>query len=188
MLKTLARGHIACSRSETTMEQEASYQDAQRKPLIDRAGVAPSSLEPDQLSTELSSRRTGMSFQRTRMSADRTLMSVTRTSLSLITFGFTLAQAFRHLRDAQVLSTAAAPNHFGAALVLLGVVMELLGIGYHLAFMSGLRRERKEMIRAGFVHGQSQYPVSMILLVAIALLFIGVLAFASLVTSYRPFG
>jgi putative membrane protein len=38
----------------------------------------------DDISVELSSRRTGMSFQRTRMSADRTLMSVIRTSLSLI--------------------------------------------------------------------------------------------------------
>jgi putative membrane protein len=42
---------------------------------------------PDDVSVELSRRRTGMSFQRTRMSADRTLMSVIRTSLSLIGFG-----------------------------------------------------------------------------------------------------
>ena len=48
----------------------------------------------DQISVELSSRRTGMSFQRTRMSADRTLMSVIRTSLSLIGFGFTIFQVF----------------------------------------------------------------------------------------------
>ncbi|HET6334198.1 MAG TPA: DUF202 domain-containing protein [Polyangiales bacterium] len=170
------------------MEQEASIQEAKRKPLFDQTAVGSASLDAEQLSVELSSRRTGMSFQRTRMSADRTLMSVTRTSLSLITFGFTLAQTFRHLREAQVFSTVSAPTHFGAALVLLGVVMELLGIGYHLAFMSGLRRERKQMVQAGFVHGQSQYPVSMILLVAIALLCIGVLAFASLVTTYRPFG
>ena len=44
----------------------------------------------EQISVELSARRTGMSFQRTRMSADRTLMSVIRTSLSLIGFGFTI--------------------------------------------------------------------------------------------------
>ena len=47
----------------------------------------------DDVSVELSSRRTGMSFQRTRMSADRTLMSVLRTSLSLISFGFTIFAA-----------------------------------------------------------------------------------------------
>ena len=55
---------------------------------------------PDNISVELSSRRTGMSFQRTRMSADRTLMSVIRTSLSLISFGFTIFQVFEKLRDA----------------------------------------------------------------------------------------
>ena len=54
---------------------------------------------PDRISVELSSRRTGMSFQRTRMSADRTLMSVIRTSLSLISFGFTIFQVFQKLRD-----------------------------------------------------------------------------------------
>ena len=53
----------------------------------------------DEISVELSSRRTGMSFQRTRMSADRTLMSVIRTSLSLISFGFTIFQVFEKLRD-----------------------------------------------------------------------------------------
>ena len=57
--------------------------------------------KPDDISVELSSRRTGMSFQRTRMSADRTLMSVIRTSLSLISFGFTIFQIFEKLRDAQ---------------------------------------------------------------------------------------
>jgi len=54
--------------------------------------------DPDKISVELSSRRTGMSFQRTRMSADRTLMSVIRTSLSLISFGFTIYQVFEKLR------------------------------------------------------------------------------------------
>ena len=56
----------------------------------------------DEISVELSARRTGMSFQRTRMSADRTLMSVIRTSLSLIGFGFTIYQVFEKLRDAAI--------------------------------------------------------------------------------------
>jgi putative membrane protein len=58
-------------------------------PVIRKPPVTAQS-EPDLVSVELSSRRTGMSFQRTRMSADRTLMSVIRTSLSLISFGFTI--------------------------------------------------------------------------------------------------
>ncbi len=63
---------------------------------------SPSKSDPDRISVELSSRRTGMSFQRTRMSADRTLMSVIRTSLSLIGFGFTIFQVFEKLRDHNV--------------------------------------------------------------------------------------
>jgi putative membrane protein len=61
----------------------------------------------EEMSVELSARRTGMSFQRTRMSADRTLMSVIRTSLSLIGFGFTIFQFFEKLREAGSLTTPA---------------------------------------------------------------------------------
>src|SRR5262245_34635443 len=94
----------------------------------------------DEISTELSARRTGMSFQRTRMSADRTLMSVIRTSLSLIGFGFTIFQVFEKLLEAQVLKSNMAPRRFGEALVFLGVAMLVVGIGYHVAFMLELRR------------------------------------------------
>ncbi len=68
--------------------------------------------DPDDISVELSSRRTGMSFQRTRMSADRTLMSVIRTSLSLISFGFTIFQVFQKLRDQNVVTHAASARNF----------------------------------------------------------------------------
>src|SRR5689334_12239745 len=119
-------------------------------------------------STELSSRRTGMSFQRTRMSADRTLMSVIRTSLSLIGFGFTIYQVFQKLYESQVLKSARAPRHFGEALVLLGIGMLVLGIGYHIAFMLGLRRLRQDMKLEGLIHGESHFPASMTLIVALA--------------------
>ena len=97
----------------------------------------------DQISVELSSRRTGMSFQRTRMSADRTLMSVIRTSLSLIGFGFTIFQVFEKLREHNVITHAGAPRNFGITLVALGIVMLVGGIVYHLQFMLGLRQERE---------------------------------------------
>ena len=101
--------------------------------------------EPDRISVELSSRRTGMSFQRTRMSADRTLMSVIRTSLSLISFGFTIYQVFERLRDSGTITHAAAPRNFGVALVLLGIVMLVLGIVYHLhGVRDGAIRLRRE--------------------------------------------
>lgn len=132
--------------------------------------------------TEMSMRRSGMSFQRTRMSAERTLMSVIRTALSLIGFGFTIFQVFTKARDAGLLRiSTAAPSNFGLALVALGVVLLIVGIGYHVNFMRGLRAQRNAMVQEGLVHGESAYPVSYTLLTAIALLMIGLFAIVSMV-------
>lgn len=138
--------------------------------------------------TEMSMRRTGMSFQRTRMSADRTLMSVIRTSLSLISFGFTIYQVFEKLRDSGSITHAGAPRNFGIALVLLGIVMLVVGIIYHLQFMTGLRSERNAMHQEGLIHAQSRFPPSMILVAAILLLVIGLVAIISMVFQAGPFG
>jgi putative membrane protein len=143
----------------------------------------------DLISAELSSRRTGMSFQRTtRMSADRTLMSVIRTSLSLIGFGFTIFQFFRHLGEAQILSGGVgAARNFGIALVFIGVAMLVLGIAYHVHFMIGLRAQRRRMMAAKIVHGESGYPVSLTLIVAVLLLATGLVAVVSMVFHIAPF-
>ena len=136
---------------------------------------------PDWISVELSSRRTGMSFQRTRMSADRTLMSVIRTALSLIGFGFTIFQFFEKLRETNLLVVnPGAARHFGLMLVLLGIVMLVLGIGFHVTFMVGLRRERHHMRDDGLIHAESTFPVSVTLIVATALLITGLLAILSI--------
>ncbi|XSC43934.1 YidH family protein [Bradyrhizobium sp. RDT10] len=142
----------------------------------------------DQISVELSSRRTGMSFQRTRMSADRTLMSVIRTSLSLISFGFTIFQVFEKMRDHNVITHAGAARNFGVTLVALGILMLVGGIGYHLQFMGHLREERKAMADAGLIHAESSFPISLTLITAAILLFIGVAAIVSMVFQVGPFG
>ena len=144
-------------------------------------------LTVDDMSVELSKRRTGMSFQRTRMSADRTLMSVIRTSLSLISFGFTIFQVFRNLTEQGTLVRTGAARNFGTALVLLGIGMLILGIIYHLQFMHGLRGERTAMTDAGLIHGESRFPPSMTLITAVVLLFVGFLAVASMVFDVGPF-
>ena len=144
--------------------------------------------DPDRISVELSSRRTGMSFQRTRMSADRTLMSVMRTSLSLITFGFTIFQVFQKLHEAEVLKSSGAARHFGVVLVLLGIAMLVVGIGYHVTFMFGLRKERAQLRQDGLVHAESQFPPSLTLIVALLLLAIGFFAIASMLYGIGPFG
>jgi putative membrane protein len=142
----------------------------------------------DDISVELSSRRTGMSFQRTRMSADRTLMSVIRTSLSLIGFGFTIFQFFEKLKQAGTLAHAAAPRNFGITLVALGIIMLVGGIIYHLQFMLHLRHQRDAMIAEGLVHGESKFPVSLTLLTAVILLLVGVTAIVSMLFNIGPFG
>jgi putative membrane protein len=147
-----------------------------------------SASDSDRISVELSSRRTGMSFQRTRLSADRTLMSVIRTSLSLISFGFTIFQVFQKAHEAQLLRSSLAAHNFGLALVLIGTVMLLLGIVYHLSFMAGLRRERAQMKADGLIHGESAFPVSLTLVTAAALLAIGLFALASMLFNFGPFG
>ena len=143
--------------------------------------TAPPAMHFDDPSTELSRRRTGMSFQRTRMSADRTLMSVIRTALSLIGFGFTIFQFFQKMRDAKVLERVNAPRNFGIALVGVGIGMLVLGIIYHIQFMTGLRKTREEMVAEGLIHGESAFPTSLTLITAIVLLLVGIAAIVSMV-------
>lgn len=143
---------------------------------------------PDEISVELSSRRTGMSFQRTRMSADRTLMSVIRTSLSLISFGFTIFQVFEKMREQDVITHAAAARNFGVTLVLLGIIMLVGGIIYHVQFMLHLREVRAEMTTSELIHGESKFPPSLTLITAVILLLIGIFAIVSMVFQVGPFG
>ena len=140
-----------------------------------------------QINTELAMRRTGMSFQRTRMAADRTLMAIIRTSLSLISFGFTIYQFFNKLKESGVLKGAVATRNFGAALLWLGVGMLILGIIYHVLFMLGLRHQRTAMKSQGLIWAESQFPASLVLIVAIVLLLIGVSAGASIGLHIGPF-
>jgi putative membrane protein len=153
--------------------------------VIEAPSSAPSSAS---ITTELAMRRTGMAFQRTRMAADRTLMAVIRTALSLISFGFTIYTFFGKLRDAGVLKGTAHVRNFGESLVLLGIGMLILGIIYHVMFMLGLRRARDAMKAENLVHAESGFPTSLVLLVALALLLIGVAAALSMIGHVGPYG
>lgn len=126
--------------------------------------------------TEMSMRRTGMSFQRTRMSADRTLMSEIRTALSLISFGFTIYQAFKKLVEAGMIHQTHTPRTFGLSLIVLGIVLLVGGIIRQLRFSMELRGTREQMSEAGLIHAESRFPVSLTLIVAIALTIVGLSA------------
>jgi putative membrane protein len=53
--------------------------------------------------------------------------------------------------------------------------------------MYGLRIQREEMTEEGVIHGQSAFPVSMTLIIAVLLLLVGLLAIASMVFNVGPF-
>jgi putative membrane protein len=147
-----------------------------------------STMSSAQINTELAMRRTGMSYQRTRMAADRTLMAVIRTSLSLISFGFTIYTFFNKLREAGLLKGAAPTRNFGVSLVWLGIGMLILGIVYHVLFMLGLRGQRSTAKAEGLIHGESKFPPSLVLIVAVVLLLIGLAAALSMALHVGPFG
>jgi putative membrane protein len=151
-------------------------------------GRVTSTSKPAEISFELSSRNTGLALQRTRMSADRTLMSVIRTSLSLLSFGFTISQIFQKLTESNVLhGDSTAGRHFGAALVLVGIAMLVLGIAYHLQFMLALRSSRRQLTKDGLIHGESPFPPSLTLITAVILLGISVAAVLSMLFHIGPF-
>jgi putative membrane protein len=140
------------------------------------------------INTELAMRRTGMAFQRTRLAADRTLMAVIRTSLSLISFGFTIFQFLSRLQAAGTVGgEPRASRNFGMALVWLGIGMLVSGIVYQLRFMKGLRDLRASMKAEGLVHGESHFPTSATLIIALLLLALGIVAIVSMSFHVGPF-
>jgi putative membrane protein len=72
--------------------------------------------------------------------------------------------------------------------VYLGLAMLVVGIGYHIMFMLALRRERDTLKRAGLIRAQSQFPVSLTLMVAVLLLCVGIMAIVAMLTGAGPLG
>ena len=115
-------------------------------------------------------------------------MSVIRTSLSLVSFGFTISQIFQKLTESKIVrGDSSAGLNFGVALVLIGIVMLVFGILYHLQFTLALRRARKQLADDGLIHGESPFPVSLSLITAVILLGISVAAIFSMVFHIGPF-
>jgi putative membrane protein len=149
--------------------------------------MGPSPSEPDRPllddpSTELASNRTSLGLERTRMAADRTLMGIVRTALSLISFGFTISQAFRqlHKTNPAAISEEAAHN-FGLALVLLGVLTLVMGIVSHIVFGRELNGRRERLFALGLVRRDLHYQATPTFVIAVLLLLIGVAAAAGII-------
>ena len=142
---------------------------------------------PANSSFELASRNTSLALQRTRLAADRTLMAVIRTSLSLISFGFTIFKISQNLVENKILKIGGSVPHFGIGLVLLGILMLIIGMVYHLQFMYVLRKQRRQLTQDGFIRGESPFPPSFTLITALILLVLGLTAIISMLFHIGPF-
>jgi putative membrane protein len=134
----------------------------------------------------LASRRTRLSFQRTRMSADRTLMAIIRTALSLISFGFTISQFFRSLRQTLGPGAIAAARNFGMTLIIIGVLLLAFGIWGHIRFMLELRSDHTLLVSEQLVPND-EFPYSITLGTAVLLLLVGLVAILSIALRLGPF-
>jgi putative membrane protein len=133
-------------------------------------------------SDELSSNRTSLAFERTRMATDRTLMATVRTSMSLISFGFTINEAFLQWRQEQNPSQhGGAAAYFGLALVVLGIVTLALGVTGHRKFMRSLSKRRARLFELGLVRHTDQYEPTPTFISALLLLVLGLVAAASII-------
>jgi putative membrane protein len=146
------------------------------KPLQETA------LVDDDPGVVLASSRTALSFERTRMGADRTLMAIVRTALSLIGFGFTIHTAFQKLAEAGAVSMRTeSPRNFGLALIFIGVTLLIMGILSHRKFQRQLNGRHDQLFEQRLVRHATQYTATPTFAAALALLFVGLAAFAVII-------
>jgi putative membrane protein len=143
-------------------------------------GDAPPKLAGGSTSTELSATNTRLALERTRMSTDNTLMAMLRTSLSLIGFGFTIYKVFSAAASEKALIHGdVTARRLGLSLLALGILLLAMGIVGHIRYSRELSRRHDRLFRLGLLHERSEYRSPPPLIVAMLLLLIGVLAFAS---------
>lgn len=140
---------------------------------------------------QLASMRTELAYHRNRLAADRTMMAIIRTSLSLIGFGFTIYTFFTNFRsgqDALGVLPPQAPVRFGLALILIGVALLVIGIVTDHRYMQRLKAQRKQLVARGMLPDEPEFPRSLSLIMALALLLFGIAVFFSVLLRVWPFG
>jgi putative membrane protein len=137
--------------------------------------------------TELSSQRTALAFDRTALATERTLMAIVRTSLALIGFGFTIFTFFHTLSEKYLQLPAAAPRRFGGALIILGVILLVLGILNHWQEAKARRSERQQLFELKLVHQPESAKITSSMIIAILLLFVGLIAVLRVIAQVGPF-
>jgi putative membrane protein len=118
---------------------------------------------------------------RTRLSLERTMMSWVRTAIALIGFGFTIVQFFERLSQFPGVDAAARPLaafYFGMLLIAAGIAALVISGWQYRAVIRYLKSGDFEPL-AGLGTGPTHTPIYAI---TIIMIFIGVFAFASVLT------
>ena len=128
--------------------------------------------------TVLAEERTDLALQRTIIASDRTLMAWIRTALSMIGFGFTIYKFFQYLPEEIAsgnIKRPQAPRNFGLSLIALGT----------LALIGAALQHRNLLKRIGASRSQQAFSVSLV--VAVAVILIGIAAFYGVLLRHGPF-
>jgi len=98
------------------------------------------------------------------------------------------SQIVQELEHTKAVQNDGAPGcDFGIALVLVGILMLVFGILYHLQFMLAPRRARKQSTEDSLIRGESPFPVSLTLITAVVLRRISITAIISMLFHIGPF-
>ena len=128
--------------------------------------------------TALAEKRTNLAIKRSTIAAERTLMAWIRTAISMIGFGFTIYKFFQYLPaelSSGKLSHPHAPRNLGLSLIALGT----------LALAAATVQYRNFLKEIGVTRPHPLWSISFI--VAIAVVFIGILTFYGVLLRQGPF-
>jgi len=128
--------------------------------------------------TVLAEQRTDLALHRSVIAAERTLMAWIRTALSMIGFGFTIYKFFQYLPE-EIASGSVrrpqAPRSLGLTLIALGTLALAAAAWQHLYFLKQIGAS------------QRQHTWSISFVVAVVVVFIGLLAFYGVLLRHGPY-
>ena len=128
--------------------------------------------------TVLAEKRTDLAIKRSAIAAERTLMAWVRTAISMIGFGFSIVKFFQYLPSNAAKGAILhpqAPRNLGLTLIMLGT----------LALAGATWQHRKFVKDLGASEMQTKWSISVV--VAIAVVLIGILAFYGVLMREGPF-
>jgi putative membrane protein len=142
----------------------------------------------DSPALELASCQASLAFERTLISLDQSLMGAIRTSLTLITFGFALVLFFHQVSGETGVDLRVPARNFGLGLVAIGIGLVAVGLFGHQKRFTELQHKMDDLNRRKLLIEGCPYRRSPIAVVALLLLFAGILIMLGILVRIGPLG